>query len=147
MKQALISLFARDIQRLHDEITAYTAPADLWKLDGQISNSAGNLAIHLCGSLNHFIGAVLGNSGYVRTRDAEFKVKDVPQQEILERILAMKQTVIATLERLPEEDLEKTYPLEPLGYPMTTGYFLVHITGHVNYHLGQINYHRRLLSE
>jgi uncharacterized damage-inducible protein DinB len=145
MKHALLSLFERDIQRLHDEIAAYTVPADLWKLDGQINNTAGNLAIHLCGSLNHFIGAILGNTGYVRTRDAEFTVKDVPQEEILQRILAMKQTVLSTLEQLPEEDLEKTYPLEVFGHPMTTGYFLIHITGHVNYHLGQINYHRRLL--
>jgi uncharacterized damage-inducible protein DinB len=145
MKQALLSLFDRDIQRLHDEIALYTVPADLWKLDGDISNTAGNLAIHLCGSLNHFIGAVLGNTGYVRTRDAEFAVKDVPQEEILQRIRDMKQTVLSTLEQLPEEDLEKTYPLEVFGHPMTTGYFLIHITGHLNYHLGQINYHRRLL--
>lgn len=145
MKQALISLFDRDIQRLHDEIAAYTVRADLWKLDGQISNSAGNLAVHLCGSLNHFIGAVLGNTGYVRTRDAEFTVKDVPQEELLERILYMKQTVKLTLEQLSDEEMEKTYPLEVFGHPMTTGYFLIHITGHINYHLGQINYHRRLI--
>jgi uncharacterized damage-inducible protein DinB len=145
MKQALLSLFERDIQRLHDEIAAYTVPDHLWKLDGEINNTAGNLAIHLCGSLNHFIGAVLGNTGYVRTRDAEFTVKHVPQEEILQRILDTKQTVLSTLDKLPEEELEKTYPLEVFGHPMTTGYFLVHITGHINYHLGQINYHRRLL--
>ncbi|ASS48978.1 MAG: DinB superfamily protein [Candidatus Fluviicola riflensis] len=146
MKQSLITLFERDIQRLYNEIQLYTSEQALWILPPMtIHNTAGNLALHLCGNLNHFIGATLGKTGYIRERDLEFSTKDVPVAQLLKAIEDVKSVVIKTLEGLSDEQLNEDYPLEPLGYRMTTTYFLIHLNGHLNYHLGQINYHRRLL--
>jgi uncharacterized damage-inducible protein DinB len=146
MKKSVITIFERDIQRLHNEVEAFPTDELLWELRPGISNCSGNLALHLCGNLNHFIGATLGDTGYVRDRESEFTTKNISKAALLERIAEVRQTVNSTLERMTEDEFNENYPLEPLGYPMTVGYFLVHLTGHLNYHLGQINYHRRLLS-
>ncbi|SDQ42188.1 Protein of unknown function [Chryseobacterium soldanellicola] len=143
--ESLKSLYTRDLNTLKTEIQAYKNEETLWVIENNISNSAGNLCLHLVGNLSHFFGAVLGNSGYVRNRELEFSLKGVPRAELLEKIDETLKTVIKTLDQLNKEDLEKDYPIEPLGYKMTTEYFLIHLIGHLEYHLGQINYHRRLL--
>jgi len=146
MKQTFITLFGRDIDRLYKEIEAYTSDDQLWQLKGEILNTSGNLTLHLCGNLNHFIGATLGNTGYVRDRDAEFSTKNVSKNDLLKMIEKTKLTVLTTLESLSDETFSSMYPLEPFGYPMTVNYLLVHISGHLNYHMGQINYHRRIIN-
>lgn len=145
ISQNLKSLFTRDLNKLKTEIEAYQDEANIWKTDKSVSNSAGNLCLHLVGNLSHFVGAILGNSGYVRTRELEFSLKDVPRTELIKKIEETLHIVTSTLDNLSTEDLEKEYPLEPFGYAMTTEYFLMHLFGHLSYHLGQINYHRRLL--
>ncbi|KAA0129891.1 DinB family protein [Chryseobacterium sp. SN22] len=145
--ESLQSLFIRDLTKLRTEIEAYQNEETIWKTDKNISNSAGNLALHLVGNLSHFVGAVLGNSGYVRNRDLEFSLKNIPRTELIQQIEKTTETVTITLENLSAEDLEKEFPGEPLGFTMTTGYFLIHLFGHLGYHLGQINYHRRMLDE
>jgi hypothetical protein len=147
MNTSFITLFDRDLDRLIKETEAYPTDELLWELRPGISNTAGNLVLHLCGNLNHFIGAHLGETGYVRDRDAEFSTKGVSKATLLAEIGQVKRTVLTTLENLTGDQLQATYPLEPLGYPMTVSYFLIHLSGHLNYHLGQINYHRRLISE
>ncbi|SEW42717.1 Protein of unknown function [Chryseobacterium wanjuense] len=145
ISQNLKSLFTRDLNKLKTEIEAYQDEANIWKTDKSVSNSAGNLCLHLVGNLSHFVGAILGNSGYVRTRELEFSLKDVPRAELIKKIEETLHIVTSTLDNLSTEELEKEYPLEPFGYAMTTEYFLMHLFGHLSYHLGQINYHRRLL--
>lgn len=145
LRKVLAELYERDLAKLRDEIEAYASEADLWKTSDGVSNSAGNLCLHLTGNLNHFFGAVLGNSGYVRDRDAEFANKHIPRSELVSGIDSAGYVVFSTLAELTEEDLDKPYPIEVFGHPMTTGYFLVHLATHLNYHLGQINYHRRLV--
>ncbi|WP_294310017.1 DinB family protein [uncultured Chryseobacterium sp.] len=141
------SLFIRDLNKLKLEIEAYQTEEVIWKIDKNISNSAGNLALHLVGNLSHFVGAILGNSGYIRNRELEFSLKDVPRAELIQQIEKVTETVTLTLENISAEELEKDFPGDPLGYKMTTGYFLIHLFGHLSYHLGQINYHRRMLNE
>lgn len=141
----LQSLFIRDLTKLKTEIEAYRDEKALWKTDKDILNSAGNLCLHLAGNLNTYIGAQLGNSGYIRQRDLEFSRKDIPRSELIEQTEKTIDVIHHTFDKLTEEDLTKDYPIEPLGYKMTTGYFLIHLYGHLSYHLGQINYHRRLL--
>lgn len=143
--QDLQSLYTRDLNKLKLEIESYQNEASIWKTDKNISNSAGNLCLHLIGNLNHFIGAQLGNSGYIRKRELEFSLKDIPRAELIEKIEGTLEVVISTFNTLSREDLGKDFPLEALGYKMTTEYFLIHLFGHLSYHLGQINYHRRLL--
>lgn len=146
LTETLIELYERDLAKLKEEIGLYADEADLWKTSEGIANSAGNLTLHLTGNLRHFFGAVLANSGYVRERDKEFSDGGVSRAELISGIDYAAADVRMTLERLSVEDLAKTYPLEVFGRPMSTEFFLTHLTTHFNYHLGQINYHRRLLS-
>lgn len=146
LKNVLIELYDRDLGRLKTEIEQYSDDADFWKVRGDIMNSGGNLTLHLIGNLKHFIGAVLGNSGFVRDRDTEFSTSNVSREDMLAEIDATAAVLKSTLEKLREEDFALLYPIEVFGHPMTTEFFVVHLATHLNYHLGQINYHRRLLA-
>lgn len=147
IQQSLTELFERDLNKLKAEINLYTDEGKIWVLKGEIKNSAGNLALHLLGNLNHFIGAILGNSGYVRNRDAEFSDKNIPCSEIINNIDKTIGVVRSTLSKISDDDLKKDYPVKVLKDKVTmrTEFFLIHLSGHLNYHLGQINYHRRLI--
>src|SRR3954469_3247393 len=124
MKTTLINIFGRDLNKLREEISLYKNEASLWIVKGGISNSAGNLALHLVGNLNHFIGATLGNTGYVRQRDLEFSTKNIPRGELISRIENTIYTVDDTLLKLSEEDLQKTFPLDKHGEVVSTGFML-----------------------
>ncbi len=143
--ETLKTLFKRDLDKLWQEISLYKDETRLWVTDRSIANSAGNLCLHLIGNLNTYIGAEIGKTGYVRNRDLEFSQKDVPREKLLSMIKATKEMVETGLTMLKEEDLEKEYPLLVFAEKTSTGYFLIHLTVHLGYHLGQINYHRRLL--
>jgi hypothetical protein len=142
---ALIELFERDLQRLKTEIELYKDEDNLWVLKEGISNTAGNLCLHLLGNLNHFIGATLGNTGYVRHRDDEFSLKNIPRQDLLINIDNCILVVKSTFSKLSDADMEKDFPLEKHGTIVNNMHMLMHLYAHLSYHLGQINYHRRLL--
>lgn len=141
----LIKLFNRDLKKLKTEVASYKNEENLWLLDKEISNSAGNLSLHLVGNLKHFIGAILGNTGYIRQRELEFSLKNVVKERLLNQIDDTILVVENTLNKLSNEDLQKQYPILVFKESMTIEYFLVHLSTHLAYHLGQINYHRRLL--
>ena len=145
MIDTLKKLFNRDLEKLKTEISSYNDEKKLWKISGEIKNSAGNLCMHLCGNLQHFIGNILGNSGYVRNREAEFSTKDIPKEKLMDEINITAKVVEKTISELKEDKFNEIYPVNVFGYEMTTEFFLVHLATHLNYHLGQINYHRRLL--
>ena len=143
--EEFIRLFERDIERLKLEINAYSKEENLWKVEQNITNSAGNLCLHLVGNMLHFVGKEMGGFEYVRDREFEFAGKNVSRAELVEMIEKLKGVVTASLEGLDESMLAKDYPLEVFGFRMPHSYFLIHLFGHFSYHLGQINYHRRLL--
>lgn len=145
LQKVLGDIYERDLENLRSEIESYSSEEDIWKVADGITNPAGNLCLHLCGNLQHFFGAVLGGTVYVRDRDAEFARKGVSRAELLAEIDVSKKSVLSTLAGLTDDDLEKQYPVEVFGQPMTTGWFLTHLATHLTWHLGQINYHRRLL--
>jgi hypothetical protein len=145
--KVLYEIYARDLNKLKDEIEQFADEAQLWETRGDIANSAGNLCLHLTGNLKHFIGAVIGDSGYIRDRDSEFASKGISKQMLLVDIDSTRDIVTSTLARLTDDKLEEAYPTEVYGHPMTTGYFLTSLTTHFNYHLGQINYLRRFLGQ
>jgi len=145
LTDTLIRLFTRDLNQLKTEIGLYKEERNLWVLKKEISNTGGNLSLHIVGNLNHFIGAQLGNTNYIRQRSLEFSLKEVPKKEILLQIDETLGIVKNTLKAVSSENLKKNYPIEVFGHPMSTEYFLVHLSTHLTYHLGQINYHRRLL--
>lgn len=146
MIDTFIALFTRDLNRLTREIDAYTDETVLWQTALGINNSAGNLCLHLLGNLNTYIGSTLGQSGYVRNREFEFSAKNVPKTVLLAGIDTLQQVLKTTLASMTDTQLSDPYPAQVLGYPMTVHYFLTHLNGHLNYHLSQINYHRRLLT-
>jgi len=144
-KAGFIEFFDRDLTTLHKEISSYNTENNLWIVSGNISNCSGNLCLHLIGNLNHFIGAVLGKTGYVRDRDKEFTTKHIPKTDLLTSIEKTKQMVHHTLHHLSTEQYNSLYPIEFLGKNLITDHMLLQLSTHLNYHLGQINYHRRLL--
>jgi uncharacterized damage-inducible protein DinB len=138
-------LLLRDLIKLKEEINSYKTEETIWELDGEIKNSTGNLCLHLCGNLQHYIGSVLGQSSYVRNRDAEFSTCGLTKETLLKEIDATLSIVTQTLANLKSNLMDQQFPEDVFGKPMTTGYFLIHLAAHLNYHLGQINYHRRLI--
>ncbi|MCX6170032.1 MAG: DUF1572 family protein [Ignavibacteriales bacterium] len=145
LKDTLVELFERDLNKLIEEIKLYKNESDLWIKQGSIANSAGNLTLHLIGNLNHFIGFALGNTGYKREREAEFNTVMVPRKELLTSLERTNSVVKNALSNLKTEDFEKPFPLEKQGEIFSTNYMLLHLLAHLSYHLGQINYHRRLI--
>lgn len=141
----LQQLYKRDLIRLKTEITSYTQEENLWIVDKAIANSAGNLCLHLLGNLNAFIGAQIGNTGYVRDREFEFSGKDVPVSSLVHQIDDTIVVIDNALASLDEKQLAAEYPIQLFKEPMTYEFFLIHLSSHLTYHLGQINYHRRLL--
>ncbi|OJJ22940.1 DinB superfamily protein [marine bacterium AO1-C] len=145
--QTLISIYQRDLARLKEEILAYNNEQDLWKKIEGITNPGGNLALHIVGNLNHFIGTALGETGFVRDREAEFASSDVPRKQIVEDIEATSQMIEQTLTNLPVDRLTKDYPIGFREEVYSIDYMLIHFVVHLNYHLGQVNYHRRIISK
>ncbi|HEV8263902.1 MAG TPA: DinB family protein [Gemmatimonadales bacterium] len=146
MKAWIQTVMTRELKALRREIEAYPSDADLWRLVPGIANPGGNLALHLAGNLQYFVGAVLGGTGYKRYRDAEFGSRDVPRAELVQQIDRAIAAVETGLARVNDADLGKPYP-EPIGGVMpTTGAFLAHLAVHLGYHLGQVDYHRRIIT-
>lgn len=142
----LLSHFEKDLQKLIEEISLYKSESDLWKITGEIKNSAGTLALHITGNLKHFIGTQLGKTGYIRERDKEFSERSVSKENLLKGLNEALEIVKTTLPKLSEEDLKKDFPVPFLEKIRPTYEILFILYGHLNYHLGQVNYHRRILA-
>lgn len=145
LTETLKTLFNRDLNKLKSEIASYKNDENLWIIDKSIANSAGNLCLHLIGNLNTYIGAILGDSNYIRNRELEFSLKDIPKQELVNMVEETITVVNETLEKITKEQLNSEYPMLVFQEKTSIEFFLVHLATHLTYHLGQINYHRRLL--
>jgi uncharacterized damage-inducible protein DinB len=143
--QTLKTLFRRDLEKLKLEISLYKDESKIWYIEKGIANSAGNLCLHLIGNLNTYIGAEYGKTGYVRHRDLEFSLKNIPRAELVAKIEETTAVVEKGLSALTDDQLAEDYPILVFDKPTSTEYYLVHTAMHLTYHLGQINYHRRLL--
>ena len=141
----LIALFERDLTKLKTELLAYQSEEAIWKTEAAIANSAGNLALHLIGNLNTYIGAEIGKTGYVRNRPLEFSAKFVSRDKLVADIEATIEVIKNALPLLTEEDYQAEYPVLVFEQKTSTEYFFIHLAVHLGYHLGQVNYHRRLL--
>jgi uncharacterized damage-inducible protein DinB len=142
----LAGLIVRDLRTLERELAAYPSEESVWLAPPGIANSAGTLALHLVGNLHHFIGAQVGGSGYIRDRDAEFTTRNASRSELAGLVDGAIAMVDATLPALTEEQLAEPYPIEVAGVRVRTDDFLVHLAVHLGYHLGQVDYHRRLVA-
>ena len=140
-------LYITFLNSLRDEISLYNNEENIWKISGEISNTPGNLCLHICGNLNHFFGAVIGNTGYVRERDLEFSKKNVSRAELLKGVEETKNMIEKIFDGLNIDDLNKIYPIDKFGENVTYGFIFSRLISHLAYHVGQINYHRRLLDK
>lgn len=145
MIEILKTLFNRDLNKLKLEIESYQNESKIWYVDKNISNSAGNLCLHLIGNLNTYIGAQIGKTNYIRNRELEFTQKNIQQAELIARIDATIAVVNNSLNQLTDNELRQEYPILVFEAKTSTEFLLIHLTTHLGYHLGQINYHRRLL--
>ena len=145
LTDTLKTILSRDLLKLKAEIELYKDEKNIWLIDKDIANSAGNLCLHLIGNLNTYIGKELGKTSYVRNRDLEFSLKDVARTELVKNIDATVIVIQNALSKMKEDELDKEYPLLVFDKKTSTEYFLVHLVAHFSYHLGQVNYHRRLL--
>ena len=140
------AILDRDLRALRREVEAYPDDPSLWQSVPGVSNVAGTLALHLAGNIQHYFGARLGGTGYVRDRAAEFVRRDVPRSELLVEIEAARAAVRSAAARLTESQLRAEFPEAIAGMKIETGEYLIHLTTHFAYHLGQLDYHRRLVT-
>jgi len=141
----LAFLFSRDLTRLGRQIDAFPDDETLWKTLPGVLNPAGNLTLHIEGNLLEFVGRQLGKLPYKRNRELEFSLKGMSRHEISTRIAELRQSIPAVIHDLSAEQMEMQYPEVVLEVATTTGQFLIHLYGHLNWHLGQIDYLRRTL--
>ena len=136
-------IMLRELEGMKSELLAYRQEGDIWRSVPGLPNTAGTMSLHVAGNLQHFVGAQLGKSGYVRDREAEFGRRDVPVSVLVEELDKTIASLDATFAGLEEEAMGRPFPQEIAGVRPTVGEFLVHLVAHLAYHLGQIDYHRR----
>jgi hypothetical protein len=143
----LAALFSRDLTRLIQELQAFPSDEVLWQRAPGVKNSAGNLVLHLEGNLREYIGRQLGQVVYSRVRDQEFLLAGISRDDLIRRMEQVRELVATVVLRLSDGDLAAAYPERVLDTPLSSLDFLVHLHGHLNFHLGQIDYLRRILTE
>ena len=141
----LAALFRRDLAKLSKQIEDFPTDEALWQTLPGVKNSAGNLALHIEGNLSEFVGRQLGGLPYQRNRDLEFSSKEGSRADLSARLTKLSDAIPAVVEGLNADQLEKEYPQVVFDRPMSIGEFLIHLYGHLNWHLGQVDYLRRLL--
>ncbi|MGI9043113.1 MAG: DinB family protein [Gemmatimonadaceae bacterium] len=146
LRDALRFLLVRDLRSLASQVAAYPDDGSVWLTTPGISNSAGNLVLHIVGNLRHFFGATLGSTGYVRNRESEFESRDLSREDLRRQIEATIEELETTLQNLDPERLGQAYPIPIADRQVRTGEFLAHLAVHLTYHLGQVDYHRRILT-
>ena len=146
LSQSVAAVLLRELGALRREVEAFSHEADVWALPPGIANSTGTLVLHLTGNLQHFVGARLGGSGYVRDRAREFAARDLPRAVLLQELDAASSVVRTVLPTLDDRTLGTSFPEVVGGQQIETADFLLHLCAHLSYHLGQVNYHRRLVT-
>ena len=138
--------FYKDLARVQDELHLYKSEAAIWTVTDRISNSTGNLCLHLIGNLHANIGTGLAKTGYIRQRPLEFSEQNISRKALLQQLDAVQLVVANGWDSLSESQLSEPFPLDSWPKTHSTEYVLLLLLAHLNYHLGQINYHRRLLA-
>jgi hypothetical protein len=144
--ESIGGVLVRELTTLRKEIEAYPSDAELWKVVPGITNPAGTLALHLAGNLQHFVGTILGGTGFVRNRDLEFSARGLSRADVVSQVNAAIGVVEQTFRRLGPSDLDAEYPEAVAKVRINTADFLIHLASHLAYHLGQVDYHRRIVT-
>ncbi|MDQ2720037.1 MAG: DinB family protein [Bacteroidota bacterium] len=141
----ITQFFEKDLDKLIEEISLFKNEEDVWKTKKGISNSAGNLTLHLIGNLNYFIGTALGHTNYIRNRDKEFSLKNIPREKLIEDLKELPEMIGRTLSKISDDEAKITFPWPVNDKELSIQNMMIHLLAHLNYHLGQINYLRRIL--
>ncbi len=144
--QWLSLVFCRELDDMVKELDLFPDESQIWATAPGVINSVGTITLHLCGNMQHFIGAKLGGSGYVRNREYEFAARGVSRTDLKAEIGRAREAVVSTLSTLPESRLAEVCLFVPNGMRLPTGLFLLHLATHLSYHLGQAGYLRRVLT-
>jgi hypothetical protein len=142
----LRAVMVRDLRAAAREVRSYPDDASLWRELPGIANPGGTLALHLAGNLRHFIGKALAGGAYVRDRDREFGARGLTRAEVAAELDAAAEEVEAAFARIPAEAWGREYPLEVGGRRLPASRFAQHLVSHLGYHLGQLDYHRRVVA-
>ncbi len=142
LNSVLTNFFERDIRKLIEEVNLFKNEENLWRTQGSVKNSSGNLVLHIIGGLNYLIGATLAHSGYIRDRDQEFIRKGVERKVLVAQLEELIPIINKTVNAL---DIEAEYPLIFDDAKRSNSYVVTQLSLHLNYHLGQVNYLRRIL--
>jgi hypothetical protein len=140
-------LLLRELEGFERELQLFPDDESVWRTAPGVANSAGNLALHVAGNLQHFVGAVLGKTGYVRDREQEFGRRSGTRAELVGELHKAAAAVRTVLPALPPGWEAETYPKPPVAdRQIPTGRFLLHLAVHAAFHLGQAGYLRRVLT-
>jgi hypothetical protein len=145
LNNILAEFYERDLRKMIEEVNLFNNEENLWKIEGSVKNSCGNLVLHIIGGLNHFVGATLAHTGYIRDRDQEFVRKGVERKELVAQLEALIPMINKTVSALTPEDMEAEFPIFFDKPKTSVSYVLVRLLAHLDYHLGQVNYLRRIL--
>ena len=147
IQHSIAALLQREVQGFEREVNLFPDDDTLWRTMPGIPNSAGNLALHIAGNLQYFVGAILGGSAYVRDRDAEFSRRSGTRTEITGELQKAAAAVRTVLPNLSDEILRSDFPDPPIpNRRIQTLMFLLHLCAHASFHLGQAGYLRRALT-
>jgi len=140
-------LLLRELATFRREVELFPDDESLWRTAPGVTNSAGNLALHIAGNLRHFVGAVLGNTGYVRDRDAEFGTREGTRAMVVVALTAAEADVTNAFAKLDDAALAQPFPMPPKGVEVTSQRWLMHLASHAAFHLGQAGYLRRIVTD
>ena len=147
LNQLLANFYEKDLLKLIEEVNLFKKEEDLWKTLGTVKNSAGNLTLHIIGGLNHFFGALISHTGYIRNRDLEFSQKGVARKDLVAQLEAAIPMVRAAINAIPPEQMDAAYPIPFDDANNSNSYVIVRLLAHPDYHLGQVNYLQRILEK
>lgn len=139
-------LLLRELATFERELALFPDDETIWKTTHGMGNPAGNLALHVAGNLQHYVGAVLGGTGYARHRELEFSRRSGTRSDVAAELRAAARAVREVLPELSEERFAVPFPEELNGLSLRTDRFLMHLCVHAGYHLGQAASVRRVLT-
>jgi hypothetical protein len=142
----LMRLMVRELEGFRREIALFPDDASAWRTLPGITNSAANLALHVAGGLQHFVGALLGKTGYLRNRALEFSRRAGARAEVIAELDRAIATVRDVMPRLGELDLSGEFSPPIIDATIGVRTFLIHLCAHAAMHLGQAGYLRRALT-
>lgn len=144
MRKEWVGQYLDALDQIDAELALYPDETKLFEVLPGTLNSGGNLFLHLIGNLRHFYGAILLKDGYVRMREEEFS-GTATLSEIKADLMLVRGLIQVYFNGASDESFDQPFPIEFAGAQVTHGFMYLKLLQHLTYHIGQINYHRRVV--